>query len=404
MQAPQRSSGQAPKEPGVYIWRNNRGRPIYIGKAINLRSRLSHYKKPADARIAAMVREAKGVTWQITPTDIEALILESQLIKKYHPKYNVVMRDDKQYFFVGFTHDNFPRIFLTHQPSTTVSGKRETSFIGPFTEGVPLKTTLRLLRNLFPYCTCKQKHQVKCLNAHIGKCLGFCCLKPESFQLPVGSSQKNWKLYMKNIRAIKDILTGKRNTVIRRLEKEMKILGATGKLEEAFTLQKKIERVKRVFENARISARLQTLTQTHKNSPHRVEGYDVANISGVHAVGAMVVFTDGTPDKSQYRLFTIKTSGGDTDMLREMLRRRLKHPEWPLPDLIVIDGGKAQLNVAKQCMPNVRSIAVTKDAHHRPRRNPNLSPALDDLVIHVDTEAHRFAISHYRKRHRKALK
>jgi excinuclease ABC subunit C len=222
------------------------------------------------------------------------------------------------------------------------------------------------------------------LNAHIGKCPGFCCLKTT----PAAAQKKE---YARNIRAIEDLLTGKRNTVIRRFAKT--------DVEIAMKLF-------RVFQNAQINSRNQSLIK-NVNAPTRVEGYDIAHIGGEHVIGAMVVFTNGYPDKSQYRLFNIKTSGGDTDMLREMLERRFRHAPpaggWQLPDLIVVDGGKAQLNVAKKYSGKIHVAAVTKDEHHRATKV--IGAKVDQsLAFAVDAEAHRFAISRYRLLHRKALR
>ncbi len=415
---------QAPTTPGVYTWKSATGTPLYIGKAANLRSRLSSYLKTTHPRTRAMIARAERLAWEETPTDIDALILEAQRIKKYNPQYNIDWRDDKRYFYVGFTREDFPRIFLTHQPETGNS-KLGTSYIGPFTEGEPLKATLRTLRNLFPYCTCKQLHNLRCLNAHIDKCPGYCCLKPESFQLPVDSSRyrklrtENRKLYLRNIRAIKDLLTGKRNTVIRRFAK---------------TNTEVAMKLFRVFQNAQVNARLRQGFggQARNDVPHRVEGYDIAHMQGTNVVGAMAVFTDGRADTSEYRLFNIKETNGDVPMLREMLERRMKHihpanggASWPLPDLVVIDGGKAQLNIAKAIFneSKVKSkkskeipiIAVRKDEHHRaeylltsdsaiPQKLADVPRPLRNLAIHVDAEAHRFAIARYRRQHRSSMK
>lgn len=404
----------APRTPGVYTWRDSHGKPLYIGKASNLKARLSSYRKTIDPRIVTMIERASAVDWQITDTDIEALITEAQLIKRWRPQYNIVMRDDKQYFFVAVTDEDFPHIFLTHQPLNTKNSKLETDFIGPFTEGLPLKSTLRVLRRLFPYCTCKQKHHLRCLNAHIGKCPGYCCLKT-----PATAAQK--RAYRKNIAAIKDILTGKRGTVITRFAKNDPDIAI---------------RLMRVFQNAQINARRQAMAPQHAGAleqlehelglgrvPHRIEGYDIANIQGQHATGAMVAFIDGRPDNQEYRKFTIKTVTGahDVAMLTEVITRRFHHPEWRYPDLILVDGAKAQLNAATKAVASLQLsvpiIAVTKDEKHRAShliftknsklKTKNLSDLprpLRDLVTHIDAEAHRFAISHYRQRHQRSLK
>lgn len=393
---------RAPKTAGMYIWCDAKEKPLYIGKAANLRSRLSNYKGPTDPRIVAMVKAATKLTWVETDSDIEALILESRFIKKHQPKFNVIFRDDKNYFYVAVTDEKFPQFILTHQYQSSKIRKPIKELTGPFTDGTALKTTLRVLRRLFPYCTCKQKHNLPCLSAHIGKCLGFCCLKA----LPTSQQKKE---YSHNIRAIRDMLTGKRNVLIRRL---------------ARTDPDAALKVLRVFQNAQINSKDQKFTEL-SGVPERIEGYDIANIQGQHAVGAMVVFINGIPEKSEYRLFNIKTSGGDTDMLREMLERRTKHiypakggASWKLPDIVVVDGGRAQLNVVRDIFSkHIRIVALTKDDHHkgakiiekkgnqfRERLLAELVAQERDLIIAVDAEAHRFAVSRYRLRHRRSMK
>ena len=313
---------EAPATPGVYIWRGKAGRVLYVGKAVNVRSRLLSYAKTKDPRIMAMVTEARMVEWKTVPTEIEALILESSRIKLLKPKFNIVMRDDKQYAYVALTDEAFPPPIVTHQVRSLRIKKPFKRLRGPFTDAGALTMTIRLLRGLFPYCTCKQKHFMKCLNAHIGKCPGYCCLKA-----PATAAQK--KEYARTIRAITDILTGKRDTLIGRLEIQMKHLGKTQKLDEALGLQRRIERIRRVFENAQLVAGRRALTGRHlgaisqlvnelglADEPKRIEGYDVAHIQGNHPSGAMAVFTDGHPDRAQYRLFNLHADAvGDTAQL-----------------------------------------------------------------------------------------
>ena len=409
----------------MYIWRGKSGRVLYVGKAVNLRSRLSSYAKTTDPRITTMVAEARTIDWETMPTDIEALILESRLIKLRKPKFNIVMRDDKQYAYVGITDEAFPQPIVTHQIRSARIKKPFRRLIGPFTDAGSLQSTVRWLRNLFPYCTCKQRHHVRCLNAHIGKCPGYCCLKA-----PATSAQI--KEYARTIRAITDILTGKRDTLIRRLEIQMKNLGKTKRLDEALALQKRIERIRRVFENAQLVARRRALTGQHlgataqlvselglADEPKRIEGYDVAHIQGAHPSGAMAVFTDGRPNKAQYRLFNLHTdAAGDTAQLREMLTRRLQHEDWLLPDLILVDGGIAQLNTIVRTLDaaghRIPVIALTKNDKHQAdhlfssldsniRMLTDLPRAMCDLLVHIDNEAHRFCIGQYRRRHIRAM-
>ena len=427
-----------PTGPGVYFFRDKQRRILYIGKAVNLRNRLKSYfaKQPDNPRIAKLLEEATSVDWQITDSEIEALISESQLIKKYRPPFNIMLRDDKQYFYVGFTNEQFPKIFLSHQIQNTKYKILNTKFILPFTDGSALKTTLRLLRRIFPYCTCKQKHNNYCLNYHIGKCGGICCLKQSE---PNSKTQiLNFKNeYKKNIWAIKDILSGKRTSLIKKLEKEMISLAKKEKFEEAAELRDKIEKLKKVFENAQILLNAKYLILNtrsgHKQAnplielqavlnlpylPKRIEGYDISNIQGKFATGAMVVFVDGKPDKNQYRKFKIKTGNESNDiaMLKEILTRRFNHPEWPFPDLIIIDGGKGQLNASLEILKSLNLkmsvIALTKDEKHRGSHIyvgtkkaavplKQLPLTVKNLILQVDAEAHRFAISYYRKLHGK---
>ncbi len=416
----------APQSPGIYIFKNGDDKPLYIGKALNLRSRLKSYSKTSDPsanwRIQRMILETKKINFIETDSEIEALILESQYIKKYRPDFNITLRDDKQYGFVGFTQEKFPKVFITHQPA------KNENFIGPFTDIGALKTTLRLLRKIFPYCTCKQTHHNYCLNYHIGKCIGVCCLKHNEHK------NKEHKRYLKSIKAIKDILSGKKSSLIKKLEKEMKILSDQQEYEQALELQYKIEKLKRVFQNATIIENLKLKNERYsdrqdnlalielqkllklKQLPARIEAYDIADIQGKYAVGAMIVFENGKPNKNEYRKFKIytKNTADDTAMLKEVLTRRFNHPEWTMPDLILIDGGKAQFNTAKSIIKNIPVIALTKNEEHMGHKIltdktkgillSKLPTPLKNLLLQINSEAHRFAISYYRKLHRKNLK
>ncbi|MEK7536834.1 MAG: GIY-YIG nuclease family protein [Patescibacteria group bacterium] len=426
-------SALAPQEPGVYIFKN-KGEYLYIGKAGNLRNRVRQYlrKEIYSPFLEYMLNEAQKIEYKITNSEIEALILESKLIKECQPKFNIRLRDDKQYFYVVFTKEEFPKIFLTHQPFDSLRSLRtspKTNIIGPFTDGTALKTTLRLLRRIFPYCTCTEKHNNFCLNYHIGKCLGFCCLKqqnPNNAQLAI-----NKQLYQKNIKATKDILSGRRESLIKNLKKELDGLAKKQEFEKAIELRNKVKKLEQVFENAKIINRginntnvLIELKKLFKLSgaPKRIEGYDISNIQGQNSVGVMIVFTDGQPDKNEYRKFKIrwKNEPDDTAMLKEILLRRFNHPEWPHPDLIFIDGGKAQLNAAENAiaftaafskeLKNKPVISLAKGKQNifattlkKPMPVKKLPNEIKNLILNIDAEAHRFAISYYRKVHRKYL-
>ena len=239
--------------------------------------------------------------------------------------------------------------------------------------------------------------------------------------------------------AIRSILTGKKNSVIKNLEKEMARSAKRGNLEKAIELREKLKGLKRVFENAKIIQNkfydtmiyhkivknkvLKSLQKILKLPvpPFRIEGYDISDIQGAHATGSMVTFIRGQPDKNFYRKFKIytKQSPNDTAMLKEVLERRFKHEEWPFPDLILVDGGKGQVNAARAALAalkiSIPIIGISKNKHHLGhqliipgRKTPlpltKLSPADRNLLLAIDSEAHRFAITYYRKIHRKLFK
>ncbi|MBI2003656.1 MAG: GIY-YIG nuclease family protein [Parcubacteria group bacterium] len=450
---------KAPQSPGVYIFKNKKGRFLYIGKAVNLKNRIKQYfgKKTYSPFLEHILNEAAKVEFKKTDSEIEALILESRLIKEHQPKYNIMLRDDKQYFYVVFTNEKFPKIFLTHQPRArgpapphphraqsadlrSAGGPPVGSplrlathyYIGPFTDGTALKAALRLLRRIFPYCTCKQKHNNFCLNYHIGKCPGICCLKNHETKSMKHETQR----YKKNIKAIKEILSGKKDSLIKKLKKELNQLAENQNFENAIKLRNQVEKLEKIFANAKIISDSETETRTKSilkslvkafklpHLPKRIEGYDISNIQGKNAVGAMVVFSDGKPDKNGYRKFKIrlKKTSDDTAMLKEIIIRRFNHREWPYPDLIFIDGGKGQLNAAQNAIAFIAAysgnwkfrlltiISLAKGKNEvfattlkKPLSLKKLPNGVKNLILNIDAEAHRFAISFYRKIHRKSL-
>ena len=346
-------TAKAPHTPGVYFFKNRRGSIIYVGKAANLRARLHSYTQPGWKE--DMLREASSVSWEELQSDIEALIRESELIKKLKPHHNILMRDDKNYFFVAITKNEFPRIFLTHQPDKDVGHPlgRPTS-IGPFTDGNALKTALRLLRRTFPYCTCpaRTRHKRLCVNAELGKCLGFCCVD-------VSARARDRARYRANITAIKKVLTGKSRALEYSLARAMERAAQARRYEEAQVARDQIASLKRIFEHREYLKKdiptereraLQLLAELLHlaREPKRIECYDISHHSGASSVASMAVFENGIPAKNEYRKFIIRQVSGINDpaMLAEVLARRLTHREWQSPDIIIVDGGKAQLNAA----------------------------------------------------------
>ena len=183
------------KKTGVYFFLDRNGKLLYIGKAVNIQNRIrSHFanKDTTSPAKAKLLKETRSIRWELCSSEPEALIREAELIKKLKPRYNVLLRDDKNYLFVGITKEKFPKVFLTHQPAghgTRFSGKagsgsaRQVSrYVGPFTDGNSLKRVLKYLRKALPYCTCRSLHNRECLSGTLGRCLGICCLKPEYCQ------------------------------------------------------------------------------------------------------------------------------------------------------------------------------------------------------------------------------
>ena len=439
---------EIPQSPGVYFFKDGRGKILYIGKAANLRARLSSYLRevrlPSGSRTSlkldSLLKEAAKLDWEIMNSEVEALIKEAELIKKYRPKYNVLMRDDKNYFYVGFTEEKYPKIFLTHQP------RGGADYIGPFTEGGVLRSALKTLHHAFPYCTCKQSHKQPCLNAKLRKCLGYCCLIDQNLAfknrlaLPRNKSDlQNFGLYAKNISAIKKILSGKNRALTKQLKKDMQRLSAAKKYEEAGRARDQIRALERIFEHRDVIKQdmpsesekaLRALSSILGiENINRIEAYDIANIHGKFAYGGIAVWENGSLKKDDYRIFKINSVSGSNDpaMIREVLSRRFNHPEWLFPEVIIIDGGKPQLGAAlevkkiwvKNLLPRskfskLKIVALTKNKKHvgdhvfingqkKPIALDLLPPPLKNLILHLDSEAHRFAIKHYRNLHKKSL-
>lgn len=416
-----------PATPGIYIFWNGK-KPIYIGKAANLKKRLNYYfRKKIGDKTKKLLSETTKLAWIETDSDIDALIAESNLIKKYHPQYNILMKDDKNYFFVGITGEFFPKIFVTHQPTKAQKLKLKTKnqnlkfktyHIGPFTSGTSLKIVLKLLRRFFPYCTCRKPHKRPCLNSQIGRCMGFCCNKTQS------TDSKLQKEYSASTKKVVSILRGRGSKLLIDLKKEMRHLAKNQDFEKAAKIRDQIYGLENILKHrifhyrgetsivsswTKIEKNLREILKTDKKIS-RVEGYDISNISGSAATGSMAVFIDGRPAKSEYRKFRIKTVRqiSDVDMLREVVKRRLKHPEWNFPDLILVDGGKAQLNATLQELrtknSEIRIAALAKKEEELYLENRKKTIRLYSLpkptsffLQRIRNEAHRFAKKYHHK-------
>ncbi len=405
---------QFPQSPGVYFFYGDKAEILYIGKATNLRSRVSSYFRGADGRgerIEAMVAQAQDVKFETTDSVLEALILESNLIKKHQPKYNVQEKDDKSFSYFAITKEEFPRVVIVRQTDLKKadSDLKKIKFeiaktFGPYTSKKQMEVALKIIRRIFPFHSNLQKTEKGCLDFQLGRCPG-----PY-----VGAISK--KDYAKNIRAIEMILNGKKKRLILDLEKQMRLAAKDGEFEKAAELRDKIFVLNHLREVALLSDFEGDLVDKHSKKI-RIEAYDISNISGQAAVGSMVVFIGSEPDKNQYRKFKIKSVSGinDVAMMAEVLRRRWAN-DWPQPDLVLLDGGMGHLQMAEKIWRELKLesalAAVAKGVERKnvdvrlsvvSRPTDALKKVLADknLLKKVMDEAHRFAIGYHRQRRSK---
>lgn len=369
-----------PSKPGVYFFKDKDGGLLYAGKAVDIKKRVaSHFLRTTQS---GFERHFIPLVFEIdfikTKNAKEALILENQVIKKYQPRFNIQWRDDKSYLWVSVTNDEWPRVKIVHQPKLlTKNYQLKTDFIGPFVNTTELKEILRALRKILPFRTCKNSFEKPCLQWHLGLC-------PAHKNPPAPFFEK------------------RRFPPLQR--------GVRGDL-------------KKIYQNS-LNILIQIL-RLYAGEPLRLEAYDISNIQGVFATGSMVVFKGTKPEKSSYRKFRIKSVRGANDvaMMREVLERRFKHREWPYPDLILIDGGRIQLNASisqislftshlqatSYRLPAIIALAKREDEIYtefspRALKLKKLPISLKLVFQAIRDEAHRFAISYYRKLHRKTIK
>lgn len=407
-----------PKAPGVYFFYGQGNELLYIGKATDLRSRVSSYFKnvsPGYQRlIETFIDQVADIKWQTTDSTLEALILESNLINRLQPKFNVEARDDKTFLGIYITDDDYPRVF-----SARITNKKLPTgeFFGPYASATKAKQAIKILRRIFPWCnqsTSYQEARRPCLYYHLKLCPGPCAK---------AISQSDYQQIIKNLKLF---LKGKKKELIRDLKKQMKEAAVENNFEQAARLRDELKALEHIHD---IALQLnEDIRQQVRRQPWRlrIEGFDISNISGQWAVGSMVTFVDGKPAKDSYRRFKIKTVEGvdDVRMMREVIARRLAHagdkseiqnPKfktnsknyWPLPDLVVIDGGQGHYNAIQRTLDQNRaSIDIIAIAKGYKRKNADLFgqaavlkkyQALLPVLIQVRDEAHRFAIQYHRQ-------
>lgn len=374
-----------------------RGRTVlYIGKATSLKERVRSYfsddlMKTRGPLLVKMREEATKLTWEETDSVLEALILEANLIKKHQPPYNTKEKSNKSFNYVVITDEEYPRI-LTMRERELFGGPtaKYREVFGPFPQGSALRDALKIVRKIFPYRDkCAPGQKKACFNYQIGLCPGVCAGKVSA------------KEYAQTIKHITLLFGGKKRTLIAHLERDMRRAAREEHFEEAARVRNQIYALEHINDIALTKGEVgQTLA--------RIEGYDVAHISETNRVGVLTVLEDGEPSKGEYKKFKIKTSEqGDIAALKELLMRRLEHGEWPLPNLIVVDGGKAQINAARKILQKyghpmsvIPVVGVVKDEKHKPKAilgDAALARVHEGEILKVNAEAHRFAINYHRK-------
>jgi len=515
------------EEPGVYIMRDKDNNILYVGKAKSLVNRLRTYLNPDNPRIIEMVNQVEDVDYIVTSSELEALILENNLIKQYKPPYNIRLKDDKTYPYILITKEKYPTL--------TVTRRREArgEYFGPYTSTQALRATIHVIRKRFKIKSCLgdlSRYKNACLNYHLGLCIAPC----------IKDSPSLYKEYRENIKEVIRILNGDSKEIIASLKEEMFKKAAGLDFEKAALIRDQIKALEKVIEKQRIVSDKKIeadvfalfttktsntvavlfirrgsligeedfelnhtgeedilgafITAFYRNGnpapplivvnqdikdqpliedwlssrrngkvsikfpkrgdlkdfleiakknaierfnqkilntedplislqellglsqpPEVIEGYDISNIGGKEAVGSMVVFKDGKPDKSSYRKFRIKTVEGPNDfgMMQEVLWRRLNNDEWRLPDIILVDGGLGQVGAVKEVLEsrgyNVPLIGLAKREEvlwfpdgnmlKLPRRSETLK-----LLQRIRDEAHRFAVKYHRQLREKSIR
>ena len=396
-----------PDYPGVYFFLGSKKEILYIGKATSLRNRVRSYfasdiKEKRSELIEKMVAEAKTVEWTVTDSTLEALILETNLIRTHKPHYNTRSKDDKSYNHLIITNEDWPRVLVVRGKDLTeqYTEKDIKYHFGPFPSGQLFREALKIVRKLFKFYDTKVPLGTEKTKLARGKI---------DFNRQIGLYPENHSKadYVKTIRHIKLFFEGKKKQLVRELEKEMMLLAKKEDFEGANSIKKKIF----ALEHIQDIALIRDDTKVYRDEKTvRIEAYDIAHLGGQDMVGVMTVVENGEPKKSDYRKFKIQSVGGSNDpaALKEVLERRLRHPEWPFPQIIVMDGSTAQKNAAEYVLKKlglvIPVVAVVKDERHKPIRviaAKKLKEQYEDLILLANAESHRFAITYHRALSRK---
>jgi excinuclease ABC subunit C len=413
-----------PEVPGVYLFKQGR-KVLYVGKATSLRDRVRSYFDndliaTRGPRIVDMVTLADRVAHEPTPTVLEALVREAALIRHYDPPANAIGLDDKSFLYVVITEEEIPRVLAlrgtdldqangvtAHAPSQVPQTWRKTPggykirvAYGPFPSGAQLRAALRLIQKIFPFFD-TPKPVGEGNRHHEGRI---------EFNRQIGHYPRDIDraAYRRSIQKVMLFLSGRGRELRRSLEKEMKVAAQEERFEDATVARRQLFALDHVQDVSLIKdEHLDT-----KSENKRIEAYDTAHLAGTNAIGVMTVVEEGRPVKKEYRTFLIRgiKKNDDVGSLKEVLSRRLNHPEWPFPEAIVVDGGAPQRRAAASVLAargfKIPVASVVKDERHRPRevigaRGAGITDA--DAVL-ANAEAHRFSLSRHRRMRTRGLR
>jgi len=404
MPEPLRDGGRSiPETPGVYFMKGERGEVLYIGKALNLKKRVASYfvgRKGIAPRTRLLVKRIKHITFIETRSEIEALLLEANLIREHKPRYNVELKDDKSYPMLKLTMgDTFPRLLITRDRRD-----RKAFYYGPYTDVRTLRRAVSYLKRIFPIRSCRTLPKMVCLEYHLKQCVGPCEFNEAADQ------------HRRIVRELDLFLRGQGKEVVRQLKTRMKFASRELDYENAARLRDRLQALEDMIGETRVLDAAGALEELRihvglSKVPHRIYGFDISNIQGRAAVGSRVSFQDGVPEKAQYRRFRIKRVQGIDDyaMIQEIVKRSFtaRQGQDPKPDLILIDGGLGQLNAARGALAGSRheklpivSLAKREEEIYRwnskkPLRLPRRSRALR-LLQRIRDESHRFAVTYHK--------
>ena len=375
---------ELPNSAGVYFHKNSKDEIIYVGKAANLKNRVRQYfqnSRGKDPKTEALVSEIAMTDWIEVETEIDALFLESEMIKRYKPQYNILLRDDKSptYVRIGFR-DKIPHVSFTKNPLDDLA-----EYFGPFYNSNAVKKSVRLLRKVFPYYLSEKMPARNSLDFQIGLTPGL-----ENFEPHSPEYQQKMTEYKRNLRQLSRYLKGERKMLQLEIEKEMLDFANEQNFEMAAKKRNQLRDLSELGKQVIFSnEEFLDISKDHalvklaeilslENPPRRIEAYDISHTGGENNVASMVVFTNGLSDKREYRKFKMTTGGNDDFLhMKEVLIRRFskRNEKWGRPDLVLIDGGKGQLSAVREVLPiDILAIGIAKRDEEIifDTQNPNL--------------------------------